>query len=623
MRGVSLQGDQMTKGLLGSPATAVLSTLMLSVVLSACGVQTQPTPTPVPPKPNLGAAPPVVVDWYSPSGMTFGKGYSSLSGELEGTCVKGTVDPKSIGTLSANYDIKIISNTQELASSLGITAEASVGFGLFSASAKSTYLQSQASNSYSVYVIVRSEIVGPSIVLSGAHIMKSDEDPGGQDNYSDFINNYLNFYAKCGDKYLAAATTGATYRGIIRLDTASSSEKTELENELKVKYGSASGSVDVKQAVSQISSQYNVHINEFYDGVIPTKFATDYQTLLDNSQNFPALFTAQCSGQAVGSAQLVCLKSANFQDYQTLALEKANTSVLDQARSNAETLTNYAIGYQNKLNDSVTAQLNPYLFTDSQSAIDALVNRNSQLLATAKGVIKQCARDARDCVAPSAVTPPLTDPSTLPSPHQIDLGKPTTCLDYKNKYMAFGDIQKNHPLQDANYRLYVGNQTARVANIWCADMTTAAPQEYISLAQPNNSRTRFGTPASASTTLWSKVKLDPATLNIFPFDFRYALVTEGNAKSPFGYANDTPGGGVKFNDDIVANSDLRGTNFQFPNSLYVWQAFAPGATGGAISRPNTQQVDMVAPHNGMTAFSVNSTSGIQEKIQLEFLSTSN
>ena len=32
---------------------------------------------------------------------------------------------------------------------------------------------------------------------------------------------------------------------------------------------------------------------------------------------------------------------------------------------------------------------------------------------------------------------------------------------------------------------------------------------------------------------------------------------------------------------------------------------------------------MVAPHNGMTAFSVNSTSGIQEKIQLEFLSTSN
>ena len=151
-------------------------------------------------------------------------------------------------------------------------------------------------------------------------------------------------------------------------------------------------------------------------------------------------------------------------------------------------------------------------------------------MATAKGVIKQCARDARDCVAPSAVTPPLTDPSTLPSPHQIDLGKPTTCLDYKNKYMAFGDIQKNHPLQDANYRLYVGNQTARVANIWCADMTTAAPQEYISLAQPNNSRTRFGTPASASTTLWSKVKLDPATLNIFPFDFRYALVTEGNAE---------------------------------------------------------------------------------------------
>ncbi|OLV18938.1 GON domain-containing protein [Deinococcus marmoris] len=600
----------MTKSLLGQPPAAALSTLLLGLLLSACGTQTQtmPTPDPAPPKPHLGAAPPLVVDWYSPSGMTFGKGYSSLSGELEGTCVKGTVEQKSIGTLSANYDIKIVSSTQELASSLGITAEASVGFGLFSASAKSSYLQSQASNSYSVYVIVHSEIVGPSIVLSNAHIMKSDEDPSGQDNYADFINNYLNFYSKCGDKFLAAATTGATYCGIIRLDTASASEKTELENELKMKYGSASGSVDVKQAVSQISSQYNVHINEFYDGVIPTKFATDYQTLLDNSTNFPALFTTQCSGQAVSSSQLVCLKSANFQDYQTLALEKANTSVLDQARSNALQLTNSAIGYQNKLNDALTAQLNPYLFTDSQASIGSMVGVSGQLLATAKGALKQCARDVRDCLATAAVNPPLTDPGALPSPHQIDLGKPTTCLDYKTRYMAFGDVQKNHPLQDANYRLYVGNQTARAATIWCADMASAAPQEYISLVQPNISRTRFGTPANTSTTLWSKIKLNPVTLTISPFDFRYALVTSGNSQSPFGYTSDSPSDGTKFNDDVVANADLRGTNFQFPNSLYVWQAFQPGAMGGRISRPSTQQIDMVAPHNGMTAFSVNSTS---------------
>jgi hypothetical protein len=138
-----------------------------------------------------------------------------VSGELEGTCVKGTVNAQPIGTLSANYVIQIVSDSEQLASSLGITAEASVGFGLFSASAKSSYLQSQSSNSYSVYVIVRSEITGPAIVLTDARIMKSNEDPSGQDNYSALINQYLDFYSKCGDKYLAALS-GSTPPAVAR-----------------------------------------------------------------------------------------------------------------------------------------------------------------------------------------------------------------------------------------------------------------------------------------------------------------------------------------------------------------------------------------------------------------------
>jgi hypothetical protein len=342
--------------------------LSLGILLTGCGGSSDPAPglstTSAPSKP-LRSSPPVVIDWYTPAGMAFGKGYSSVSGELEGTCVKGTVNAQPIGTLSANYVIQIVSDSEQLASSLGITAEASVGFGLFSASAKSSYLQSQSSNSYSVYVIVRSEITGPAIVLTDARIMKSNEDPSGQDNYSALINQYLDFYSKCGDKYLAAATTGATYRGIIRLDTSSSSEKKELDSELRMRYGSATGSVDVKTAISQITSQYNVHINEFYDGVVPTSFATDYQTLLTNSQNFPALFAAQCSGKAISGTHLTCLKSANFQDYQTLSLEKVDTSALDKASANTQKLTTYAIGYQIKVNDFITAQQNPYLFTDN------------------------------------------------------------------------------------------------------------------------------------------------------------------------------------------------------------------------------------------------------------------
>lgn len=161
---------------MAAPIRFALQATVVSLALTACMQQAVPAPQ----YPHLGVAPPVVIDWYSPSGMTFGKGYSTMSGDVEGTCVKGTVAPQAIGTVSSNYDIEIVSNTQDLSKSLGVTTEAAVGFGLFSASAKSSYLQSQESNSQSVYVIVHSEIIGPAIVLSGAHIMKSDEDPGGK-----------------------------------------------------------------------------------------------------------------------------------------------------------------------------------------------------------------------------------------------------------------------------------------------------------------------------------------------------------------------------------------------------------------------------------------------------------
>ncbi len=537
-----------------------------------------------------------------------------MSGELEGTCVKGTVNPQPIGTLSANYDIQIISDSAQLASSLGITAEASVGFGLFSSSAKSSYLQSQSSNSYSVYVIVRSEISGPAIVLADARIMKRDEDPSGQDNYNALINQYLDFYSKCGDKYLAAATTGATYRGIIRLDTSSISEKKELDSELRARYGSATGSVDVKKAISQITSQHNVHINEFYDGVIPNSFATDYQTLLTNSENFPALFAAQCSGKSVGGTQLTCLKSANFQDYQTLSLAKVDTSALNKASANMQKLTNYAIGYQIKVNDFTTAQQNPYLFIDRKEAVSAMLAVSLESLSRVKETLKRCSHDVRDCVDVATLKPALPDPATVPSPNQIDLGKPTSCLDYKNRYQAFGSVQMEKPLTDANYRMYIGGQTVRSSNIWCADMNLAVPLEYISLVQPNTSRRRLAFGAATDVTAWSKVRIDPTNLFIDPVDYRFARPIEGTSTILFGYAGDFSKDTATQGSNIVSYGDLRGTNFQFSNSMKVT---TDSTTGGRVMRATTQQIELVAPRNGFTAFSVGPNQGLAA-VQLEF-----
>ena len=134
---------------------------------------------PVPPKPNLGAAPPVVVDWYSPSGMTFGKGYSSCPENLKAPASRAP-STRSPSARSRQITTSRSSPTRRnwrLRSA--ITAEASVGLDCLGLC--QVNLPAESGLEFILGVCHRAlRDRGPSIVLSGAHIMKSDEDPGGQ-----------------------------------------------------------------------------------------------------------------------------------------------------------------------------------------------------------------------------------------------------------------------------------------------------------------------------------------------------------------------------------------------------------------------------------------------------------
>ena len=587
--------------------------LILGLALSSCA---QPsTSTPVDSSPPLGNAQAVVVDWDNTSDMNFAEGYSTMFGSLAGTCVKGTVASQTIGNNGANYNIQIISSTQELAKSLGVTAEATLGFGLFEASAKSKYLQSEDSNSRSVYVLVSSDIVGPTLTLTNAHLMNSTEDPQGDDNATAFTQDYLDFYGKCGDKFLAAATTGATYRGVMRINSTSTAEKTELSVELKAKYGSASGSAAVSQAISQIGSQYAININEFSDGVLPSKSATDYQSLIDNANLFPQLFAQQCVGKSVSEVQAGCLKQASFKDYQTLTLKQANTSVINQAQAQTALLTTYATGYQTSLNDANSAKNNPYLYTDTVAQINNAADVAAQGLNNAKTALSLCNQDIRNCQDPQTLKPPLADPSTLPALqlHPIDLGKPVNCLDYKNKYRALGDAQRGFPLVDAQYRLYIGGQTLRAVNIWCADMDTDSPKEYLTLPESNYSRCDCYGPGRMLETLWKRIKINPATMEIDKRDTRYGLATKGAGYPVYGEV-----GSVLYqtNQPVTeANGDLHGTNLQFPADMYVQiQPDQYATSNGSATRIDTQQITLVSPNSGYATFTSNDA-----PLKLEFL----
>ncbi|WP_139404900.1 hypothetical protein [Deinococcus radiopugnans] len=583
-----------------------LITAGLALWLGACSAPLPP-PTEVPGEDGLGGglqATSLAVDWYSPSGMYPGKGYSSVTGEIQGTCIRADLAPATIGPASADYRIDVASNSRELAQKLGVSSEASIGFGAFSASAKASYTRDQQANSSAVYIIARADIQGPSVNLINPRLMTAAEDPAGDDNAAAYRDDYLAFFSKCGDRYLDSAVTGATYRGVVRVETSSESEKTAVLAEVRARYGTAKGASSVERTVSELSSRYNVSVVEFYDGVLPDSFAKDPETLIANATEFPALFQKKCSGQLISSAQLSCLKVAVFQDYRKLTLTIPDTGAVTRARQAFDQMAEYGLEYQALLNDAMFARDNPHLFKDTAADLAAQAAEAGRRLTQARNSLEACSDNLRACLPAPDLTPPLPDPVTLTRPSWISVGQATSCADYRLKFRASGTSRPDHELPDGGYQLYVGTAAPHTARLWCRGMNTATPAEYLSLVGSNVSVYRDpplpGAPVPMLTQVrWNKVRIDPATLIVDQQDFTYAAVVSGNDRRAIGFGTAVdalPGWYEGPRTFIKANVDLRGTDFHMDG---VFTHVTGTLTGDAgISFPTPQQAEITAPIGG-------------------------
>lgn len=561
-------------------ASSLALLVVPTLLLAACA--TNPVPdvrrNPHPPLRDANAP---VLEWYSQSGMDFGKGYDPAGGELKGTCVKGTISSTTVGNPSASYSLDIVTTTEELSKSLGVSAEASLDVGLYAASAKADYAQSSATNSYAVYVIARSDISGPEVTQQDVALLNAQESPNGFDYQSAYLNNYLQFYNACGDHYLASATTGATYRGVIRVESTSSDEQQSIKTELSGRYDAVSGSASVSRAVQEIATRYNVSVQEFYTGVIPSSFASDVPSLISNATNFPQLFQSQCQGSTVSGGALNCLQSATFQPYSTLVIGSpplAQLQQVQQAIQNANTLTQYGVAYLVDYNNATFAQANPWLFINGQAALSSLATQASQNLNKVKDALNACSQNLAFCVSPSSLG--LPDPSTVAGPSWINVGTATSCRDYQLKFWAASATSSspNHPLNDGNYPIYVGGQTSRSARIWCTGMGTTAPTEYVSLVSlPNSPATNYSifrdSQGNTMTTTYLKIRLNPATLALDLGDSTFAN-TSGSAVGspdannvPYAFASNCD---VNATDNLLPTGkvDLTGTDFALPLSAF-------------------------------------------------------
>lgn len=185
--------------------------------------------------------------------VNLGMGFASLTGEVLGHCIE-PVETQQSGTNVDELEVNYAEDVSSLSNTLGVTAEASAEFGLFSVSAEAKYVAESASTRKSSFLVVRSVAMAPLAALT-AYRLKTDA-------LALLKANPQGFYRRCGDQFVAAVQSGATFSAIAKIESASAADRDFLHAHAKASYlgFGGGGGVDreVKSKLDSLDVKFHV-----------------------------------------------------------------------------------------------------------------------------------------------------------------------------------------------------------------------------------------------------------------------------------------------------------------------------------------------------------------------------
>jgi hypothetical protein len=194
-------------------------------------------------------------------GHDFGIGVDSVTGDALQKGIVGeisTVEGASGG--SGSFKLIKINNTSDLETHLGISADLSIGVGLFSASARFDYAKDSKVHSESINLLITCtkefgfrQIDKPTLDAEAAELLANG-------NVGLFVERY-------GDYFVRGIKSGGQFFGTIRIETSSEKDRKEVEANLSASYGLfASGNVSTKfsEVLDKTKSQTTVQL--YYEG---------------------------------------------------------------------------------------------------------------------------------------------------------------------------------------------------------------------------------------------------------------------------------------------------------------------------------------------------------------------
>jgi len=217
-------------------------------------------------------------------GLTYGVGVDTASGDARNIAVTGT--PSTIldahGSTISFY-IRQVTSVEDLETHLGISASASGGVGLFSASARAEFAKSCNVHSESVFLISKVKV---------NHAFSQIDKPGIDPTAAGLLANGRTdlFQQRFGDMFVRGLNSGGQFFGVIQIVAQDQREKSSLQASVTAAYGgfAAKGEVSFdktfQDAVSTHQTIVTCHI-EGGDDSIPVPRTVD--TMMNRAASFP------------------------------------------------------------------------------------------------------------------------------------------------------------------------------------------------------------------------------------------------------------------------------------------------------------------------------------------------
>ncbi len=149
-----------------------------------------------------------------------------------------------------SFKLQRVESTEELETHLGISAEASGGVGLFSASARFDFARDCKVRTTSlVLLITATEQFG----------FEQIDDPRLSPEAGELVDDPALFSERYGDSFVRGIEKGGQFFGVLRIDTRSEESRESVDAELQGSYGAFSA--DVSSNLSSVARKHNAGID--------------------------------------------------------------------------------------------------------------------------------------------------------------------------------------------------------------------------------------------------------------------------------------------------------------------------------------------------------------------------